>query len=572
MKKILSLFAAVLFAGSMFADPIVINATDVEGIESGATGDFSTTVSGIDLVWNGAYYNNENNQDIRVYAGKTLTLTASEAIQKVEIAGYAKKDLEVSVDNGNVTTGASYSSETTKKTLDDPLIVVEGINAKSVTLSCTKQMRAFIIRVTIDGEVTPPDPQDEGVVYDWAKKVGVTFLGASGVEESKVNIHENTDEVPAIKFGSSYVYEDGKYIAIKPADGGFKAGDKVEFAAVINNSGARDEKYAMVQFYAADGATLLFEGDTVVNGKLMADDPIVESFTLEADQDSILLGRHGTTGMFLTLLKVTRGGENPPVEPEKVTIDIEFEVDYVDMVDEEGWWQFMAENDDYEISISNVATTQAAGVYTIEDLDADYTYIAIKATEEEIAFVDGSLTLSEGEDGSRTIEGELTGSDGNIYAIKLVFHIPTAETTVNVEIPEWGVVDASEDYGIEGYIFYGETEDESIYVQLMILGSNPIGSFTLDDCYAGGTGIEVEGAYKSVYSMDINVTVDDEENVFVTAEILCLNNTLYHVTTRVGEGIDGVNAAMKAVKVLRDGQVQIIKGDKTYNVLGVQVR
>ena len=640
----------------------------------------------------------------------------------------------------------------------------------------TKEISANALK-TGDAPVVPT----EDVIYDWAGEIGTTILGASGVEVSTVKIHTNTETVPAIKFGSSYVYADGKWIAIKPAEGGFKAGDVLSVAAVYSNDATDGSKYAQVDVYAADGETRLFRGDSVVNGKKSADDPVVENYVLEADQDSLLLGRYGNTGMFVTMLKVVReGGDVPPVEehtytvagssaelfgtawtpsiedndmakqedgsykfektelelaagiiefkvcedhawtncwpaqnyqlsiaesgiytititfnaetkevaavatktgeavvipsvamhgnflgswadtenfaiaqdnasasltltlaegnyefgmriggsgnwtanganltreanttnlaegqgnmhiaadvagdyvftytyetqilevvypeapvvPDTITIDIESEVVYTDMVAAQGWWQFMAENDEYEISLSNVSTTQAAGVYTVADLDQDYTYIEIKATETEVHFVDGSLTLTEGEDGSRTIEGVMTGNDGNIYNIKLVFRIPTAETTVNVEISNWGIADASQYYGWAGYIFYGEAADGT-YVQIVIPGTNPVGQFTYDDVYAGGTGIEVGGDYQNIYSMNVTVNVSDAGRAIITADILCYNNTLYHVTTIVGEGVDNIDAAVKAIKRIVNGQVVIEKAGKTYNMNGAVIR
>ena len=276
------------------------------------------------------------------------------------------------------------------------------------------------------------------------------------------------------------------------------------------------------------------------------------------------------TGCYLVDIK-----HAPQAPAETITIDIESEVNYVDYVAVAGWWQFMVENDEYEISISNVSTTQAAGTYTIADLDADYSYVFIKADSTEVHFVDGSLELTEGEDGSRTIEGTLTGDDGNIYNIKLVFRIPTPETTVNVEIPEWALVDASEYYGFAGYILAGETADKSIYVQLVIPGNNPLGTFTYDDLYAGGTGIQIGEDYQSIYSIDLTVTAGGtagEERAFITADILCLNNTLYHVTTLVGEGVDAIEAAEQAVKAIVNGQVVIEKAGKSYNMNGQVIR
>lgn len=1021
MRKFFSLIAAVLFAGSMMASVVTLDpSTQTDAPASSNAGDpIELTINGITIAYQGAVNASTAPADFRVYANQNLTLSATSNISKVTIAGKANKaGWAPTVSAGEITTGASYEGITTKATLEDPLFVVENINAQSISITCNKQLRAYMIEVTLDGGDVPPTPtmdyyvagsmtnwapmaayklvanpanegeymgeftfaandefkvgysdgitiestnyfpngmdnnyviteagdytvyfrpdgqggedwhygcinaikkvipqyevaeaiaagltddteilvrgvitkmefkgknfakygsvniyvadatgaegafefyncyslnadtfrtsdpaydaestswaeydevadengnaihvgdtviafgkyklysgthelntgcylteikhpgdapvEEDNVIYDWAGEIGTTILGASGVEVSTVKIHTNTETVPAIKFGSSYVYADGKWIAIKPAEGGFKAGDVLSVAAVYSNDATDGSKYAQVDVYAADGETRLFRGDSVVNGKKSADDPVVENYVLEADQDSLLLGRYGNTGMFVTMLKVVReGGDVPPtpehtytvvggsaplfgntwdpayeannmepitgseylyawkkegvaltagtieykvcqdhgwatawpaqgnynftideaglydvtiffnpeletptqvvaefkgavvvlpniilhgnftgswadteaftpaadsltasltlalaegtyefgfkfdgawtanganltreanttnlaegtgnmhiaadvagdyvftytyetqilevvypdapVVPDTITIDIESEVVYTDMVAAQGWWQFMAENDEYEISISNISTTQAAGVYTVADLDADYTYVFIKADSTEVHFVDGSLTLTEGEDGSRMIEGVMTGDDGNIYNIKLVFRIPTAETTVNVEIPEWGVYDGSEYYGIASYVFAGEAAD-STYVQIVIPGTNPVGQFTYDDVYARGTGIEVGGEYKAIYSMNITINVSDAGRAIITADILCYNNTLYHVTTIVGEGVDNIDAAVKAIKRIVNGQVVIEKAGKTYNMNGAVIR
>ncbi len=169
------------------------------------------------------------------------------------------------------------------------------------------------------GADAPVVPEDGKAVYQWssaeAEQVGATVLGAAGVEISTVKIHENNDEVPAIKFGNSYKYEDGKYIAIKPAEGGFKAGDELQIAICFNN--ADDTKEAQADVYAADGVTELFLSEKAINGRTSAADPAVEKYVLEADQDSLLIGRKGNTGLFVISLKVVRSGEEPVVGPAK---------------------------------------------------------------------------------------------------------------------------------------------------------------------------------------------------------------------------------------------------------------
>lgn len=163
-----------------------------------------------------------------------------------------------------------------------------------------------------DTPVTPPADEKE-VIYSWEDEIGETVLGASGVEVGTVKIHENTDEVPAIKFSSSYVFDDGKYIAIKPAEGGFKAGDELQIAVCFNNSS--DDKNAQADIFAADGATELFLSEPGINGRTSAADPAVQKYVLESDQETLYIGRKGNTAMCVISLKVLRGegGEEPPV-------------------------------------------------------------------------------------------------------------------------------------------------------------------------------------------------------------------------------------------------------------------
>ena len=172
------------------------------------------------------------------------------------------------------------------------------------------------ITATLIGKYIEPQPEMT-VIYNWAKdsadQVGATIFGGnSNITTGTVKIHENTDDVNGIKFGSSYVYADGKWIAIKPAEGGFKAGDILSVSVVFNNSDAT--KYCMVDLRAADGDTRIWMSDSLstLNGR-NAGEPIVQTYTLEADQDSLFLGRYGNTGMFVTLLKVDRAVAPEPV-------------------------------------------------------------------------------------------------------------------------------------------------------------------------------------------------------------------------------------------------------------------
>ena len=43
-------------------------------------------------------------------------------------------------------------------------------------------------------------------------------------------------------------------------------------------------------------------------------------------------------------------------------------------------------------------------------------------------------------------------------------------------------------------------------------------------------------------------------------------------TTRKAEGIDNLHAQKAATKILRDGQLLILVGDKTYDARGVEIK
>ena len=177
MKKFFSIFAALLFAGSMMAvtlDPGT--QTAITPTNTSAGDPISLTINGIQIDYTGALGAANPTAtppvpaDFRVFAGKTLTLTATSNISKVVIAGKAnKKDFTATVDKGTVTTGASYAEITEKAELTDPLIVVENINATSVTLTVGKQLRAYMIEVTLGEGGEPVEPGDEPTVLQAVK-------------------------------------------------------------------------------------------------------------------------------------------------------------------------------------------------------------------------------------------------------------------------------------------------------------------------------------------------------------------------------------------------------------------
>ena len=285
----------------------------------------------------------------------------------------------------------------------------------------------------------------------------------------------------------------------------------------------------------------------------------------------------GTTYELNTGCYITENKPAPVPPAETINVNMSEGLYFRNCVEAEGWWQIYGDNAQYSVSVSNVLTTQAEGTYTIDDLDADYTYVGIINGEDTayVYFEDGSVTLSIAANGDVTVAGTLVGDDGNNYVFNLVFVAPKPQAEVNVIIKEGVLYD---EYAASGlYGVYG-TDANNVYVQLGIWTEDGLqGSFTdqdLDFAYIGSF-IEEGEEEVEIYSAAITVTPGNGGDYNITATLLCYNNKQYNVTMYVpagGTAIENVDAAVKAIKRLVNGNLLIEKGNKTYNVLGATVR
>ena len=248
---------------------------------------------------------------------------------------------------------------------------------------------------------------------------------------------------------------------------------------------------------------------------------------------------------------------------------------FYDNVAGEGWWELYGSDDKYVIELSNVSTEQIAGVYTIDDLDPEYAYIGVINGEDTtyVNFVDGAITLAVTNDGVTAV-GALVGEDGNVYSLNLTYVIPTAKETVNVVIAEGTLYDELADYGL--YAVYGEDENK-VYVQLAIWAENGFeGNFTEEDLDSRniGSGINDGEEPVEIYSAAITVTPGNGGDYNITADLLGYNSKLYKVSMYIGpeQGIEDVDAAVKAIKSLINGNVVIEKKGVKYNVNGAVIR
>lgn len=84
-----------------------------------------------------------------------ITFTATQNIKGIAIDGYVRKAFDASCDHGSIT----YLTDPDKDEEGAPALVIQDINAKSVTLTCPKQIRCYLLRVYF---VENPDPIDMG--------------------------------------------------------------------------------------------------------------------------------------------------------------------------------------------------------------------------------------------------------------------------------------------------------------------------------------------------------------------------------------------------------------------------
>ena len=405
---------------------------------------------------------------------------------------------------------------------------------------------------------TPAEPQpvEMTAIYDWAGEVGTTILGTTGVEISTVKIHTNTDAVPAIKFGSSFVYADGKWLAIKPAEGGFKAGDVLSVAVVFNNSD--DTKYAQIDLRAANGDTRIWLSDSAstINGRTKAGEPIVQTYTLEADQDSLFLGRYGNTTMFVTLLKVERAGVEPEIQHtytvaggsdvafgttwdpsntandmtlveglytwEKTELELAAGVIEFKVCEDHAWTTaYPAQN--YQLNI------QEAGIYTITiTFNADTKEVNAVATKTGSAVVIPTIAM----------HGNFLGSWADTENFAVAEGDATASLTLHIAAGnyEFGMrIGGSGNWTSNGVAFTRENSAAEV-----VAGQ---GNLTL--------AADIEGDYIFTWTFETNTLT---------------------ITFPIGSGIDNTAVDAQIIKTIENGQLIIIKNGVKYNAHGTIIR
>ncbi|MBQ7530396.1 MAG: hypothetical protein IJT12_01645 [Paludibacteraceae bacterium] len=634
MKKIFSLFAAVLFAGSMMAiDFTLTSASSVT--KDGVTVTFAKGDGNNDPAW----YDN----GLRLYASNTVTVASATPITAITFNW--EKQGQKAFNTATASTG-SYTHPT------EPGQGTWTGSATSVTftLGATGQLQLNTFSVIV-GEGGGEGGQGGGEGGQGGQVAADTLTCAQAAEQALAG---KTDEVIIKGYVTEMVEEWSTYKNVSFWMADAKGGDntfeafrvKCETAAEAPTVGALVWVKGKLTKYTKNDVTIpetsaggsfgiLVKGEEVAPAQNLGAKTIAEFLQLKNKRDTCILtgvvsnivsteyGNFDLTdesGTVYVYGLLTAAGESKQfesldveegdtltlkalyneyngagqvkngifvsvkkgegVEGETISIEITDGVIYTDAVATDGWWQISGENDDYYVSLSNGnEITQAAGTYTVDDLDAEYSFIYDYAADAYVELASGSVKLVIAENGVVTAEGQFVGSDGNTYDLKIVYTEPEAKNTKTLVMTGLFDIEESE---IEGVTYStltiaGSTEDEST-LQLMIAdATEAVGEYTEEDLYFNYSGIydaeTDEEAY--IYKATIKVEAAGEGLYTLTADLLCYNNVLYKVTMALEEYTDGIESttvAGKALKAIQNGTVVIEKSNVLYNINGQTIR
>lgn len=226
---------------------------------------------------------------------KSISITR--AVKKYTVSATAGTGGSVTIANASgatVTSGTEVEANTSltfTATPSDGYVFVNWTDASSNEVSTdatyTTTVSAEISLTANFKAKTPVTPTEGGVIYDFTGSIGTTTDGTSCTTANNV-----------ITFSSNFSANEGKYITIKPNNGGFKAGD------VITLKGYCDSKnLSGVIIYSDVNGSSIFKSNILAKSTAGGSE---FTYTIEKDCDALYLGRYGGGTTRLTSLKVER--------------------------------------------------------------------------------------------------------------------------------------------------------------------------------------------------------------------------------------------------------------------------
>lgn len=552
MKKLFSIFAAVLFAGSMMAADwaeIKFTAATAAGVFNDSVfeaGDFKLTCvdtdnSKLKTTANNCVFGTSEEDKVQ-YEFRLQTSGKSSAKNALNLTIPADGQLRIAVRTGS----SSDETRTLILTQGETELYNQVVKDADTIVGITNPKIFKFITVDVKaGEVAVAYPINAVNFYSFAFKAAdePAETGCAWDELAWIG-----DGSPEQIFGSQFKVCVGdpapNVVNIQKPGFAAESGIYMTFAADPFNSVSLEENQ-----YAVQGAGMVIYLSALTqkeNEITVVANEVTYEFTIYNDK-----------------------GEEAPVEI-NITSGVVYN-EYYDML-----WQVIAADDIYTIGLAGFLNEggTAAGTYELGDLYTEACGMYYGSSELEITAA--HITVVVGEDGSITVDGTLVAGE-ETYSIHLVYTKPTAETTVELTVAEAELdteyLEDEEDpeFGVMG-------EDESgVYVQLYIYNDKVEGDYTkeyLDNEYSAIWLTDDDVV--SIYTADIKIT--REGNVYtVKADLLCYNNTLYKVTMTAEvedepTSVDNAAVAAKILKAIENGNVVIKTNNTKFNVGGQVIR
>ena len=319
---------------------------------------------------------------------KTISsITITRAAKKHTVSATAGAGGSVSIANASGATVNSGSEVEANTSLTFTATPSEGYefvnwtdasnNSVSTEATYTTTVSAEISLTANFKAKTTVDPTESGVIYDFttSTSVGNTTDGTNCTSTNGI-----------IKFSSDFSAKDGKYITIKPNNGGFKAGD------VITLKGYCDSKnLSGVIIYSDVNGSSIFKSNILAKSAAGGSE---FTYTIEKDCDALYLGRYGGGTTCLTSLQVKR----PASSSNKTRLTASFK-----------------RNADVVVNTTTTVPLPTLTVNAGENILAANQYdVVYKSNAENVATLSGN-TITINSLGIATITATVTPKDANTY-------------------------------------------------------------------------------------------------------------------------------------------------------------
>lgn len=279
--------------------------------------------------------------------------------------------------------------------------------------------------------------------------------------------------------------------------------------------------------------------------------------------------------------------EDAPFELTGETINVVInDLIWLDHVADAGWWQLYGMNADSTvyITLSNYdEVTEAAGTYTLEMMDEDYTlfYIGTSyATLAQVKIKELEFTLTLDNDGNPHITGTLIGKDGVVYILDLGGApkvVPQSDNQITLAYAN-GIVSINTTNN-DNYFFTVESKEEYDSYQSDLTQASvddEISGWIATYAYYGYLAYVTYSGNQSFTFVDLFNSAPEagdyvalaagmtNEGDMTTAGVYAL------FTYNVGDAVENVEAEIKAVKRLVNGELMIERNGEMFNVQGIR--